>query len=154
VTKPVRLLPVVCNPSVLLDGVKSLSYAANMLASRKALAAGYDEALLIRSDGIVLEGPTCSIFWVRDGCLRTPALTTGILASITRRVILESQPVEEGEFGLDDALAADEAFLVSTSRLAQPVAAIGDVTLENLPGRQTLLAQETIQRAMIGGTIP
>src|ERR1700733_8171030 len=60
--KPVRLLPVVYNPSVLLDGVKSLSYAANMLASRRATGAGYDEALLLRADGVVLEGPTCSIF--------------------------------------------------------------------------------------------
>ena len=77
--KPARLLPVVCNPSVLLNGVKSLSYAANMLASRRATAAGYDEALLVRSDRVVLEGPTCSIFWVRDGCLQTPALETGIL---------------------------------------------------------------------------
>ena len=64
-TKPVRLLPVTYNPSVVLNGVKSLSYGANMLASRRAVAAGYDEALLVRSDGVVLEGPTCSIFWVR-----------------------------------------------------------------------------------------
>ncbi len=85
--KPARLLPVTYNPSGLLDGVKSLSYAANMLAYRRARAEGYDEALLVRSDGVVLEGPTCSIFWVQDGRLRTPALETGILASITRRLL-------------------------------------------------------------------
>jgi branched-chain amino acid aminotransferase len=142
------LLPVVFNPSVLLNGVKSLSYAANMLASRRAIAAGYDEALLVRSDGVVLEGPTCSIFWVRDGRLQTPALETGILASITRRVILESLPVEEGVFMLEDAGAADEAFLASTARVGQPIAAIGEVTLPAAPGPHTLLAQEAIARAM------
>jgi branched-chain amino acid aminotransferase len=152
-TKPVRLLPVTYDPSVLLNGVKSLSYGANMLASRRAVAAGYDEALLVRSDGVVLEGPTCSIFWVRDGRLETPALETGILASITRRVILESLPAEEGRFGLEHALGAEEAFLVSTARLGQPIAAIGEVVLPAAPGPHTLKAQQAIERAMVEGSI-
>jgi branched-chain amino acid aminotransferase len=152
-TKPVRMLPVTYNPSVVLNGVKSLSYGANMLASRRAVSAGYDEALLVRSDGIVLEGPTCSIFWVRDQRLQTPALETGILASITRRVILESLPVEEGSFSLDHALGAEEAFLVSTARLGQPIAAIGEVILPAAPGPQTLQAQEAIEQAMAEGSI-
>jgi branched-chain amino acid aminotransferase len=151
--RPARLLPVTYNPSVLLNGVKSLSYAANMAASRQALAAGYGEALLVRSDGVVLEGPTCSIFWVRDGRLRTPALETGILASITRRVIMAVTSAEEGSFPLEDALRAEEAFLVSTARLAQPIAAIGEVVLPAAPGPQTLRAQETIERAMDEETI-
>jgi branched-chain amino acid aminotransferase len=146
--KAVRLLPVVYNPSVLLNGVKSLSYGANMLASRRATAAGYDEALLVSSDGVVLEGPTCSIFWVRDGRLRTPALETGILASITRRVIMEGLSAEEGAFTLEDAVGAEEAFLASTARLGQPIAAIGEVVLPAAPGPQTLLAQQAIERAM------
>ena len=141
--RPVRLLPVTYDPSVLLSGVKSLSYCANMLASRRALAAGYDEALLVRSDGVVLEGPTCSIFWVRDGRLQTPALDTGILASITRRVILERMAVEEGSFPLAHAAGAEEAFLVSTARLAQPIAGIGEVILPAAPGPQTLRAQQS-----------
>jgi len=136
------------DPSVVLNGVKSLSYGANMLASRRAVAAGYDEALLVSSDSVVLEGPTCSIFWVRDGHLQTPALETGILASITRRVVLESMPAEEGSFPLADALRADEAFLVSTSRLAQPIAAIGEVVLPATPGPRTAEAQAAIERAM------
>jgi branched-chain amino acid aminotransferase len=152
-TRPVRLLPVVYDPSVLLNGVKTLSYAANMLASRRAMAAGYDEALLVRSDGTVLEGPTCSIFWVSEGRLRTPALGTGVLASITRRVVLEGLSVEEGAFSFEDVLGAEEAFLASTARLAQPVAAIGETELGPAPGRQTLLAQSIIERAMADGTI-
>jgi branched-chain amino acid aminotransferase len=148
VTKPARLLPVTYEPSVVLNGVKSLSYGANMIASRRAVADGYDEALLVSSAQIVLEGPTCSIFWVRDGHLRTPALETGILASITRRVIVESMPVQEDSFPLDDLLGAEEAFLVSTARLAQPIAAIGTVTLPVTPGPQTLLAQQAIERAI------
>jgi branched-subunit amino acid aminotransferase/4-amino-4-deoxychorismate lyase len=124
-----------------------------MLASRRARAAGFDEALLVRSDGVVLEGPTCTIFWVRDGRLQTPALETGILASITRRVIMESLTVEEGSFALEHALGADEAFLASTARLAQPVAAIGEVILPSAPGPHTVAAQEAIERAMTEGSI-
>jgi branched-chain amino acid aminotransferase len=153
-TKPARLLPVVYDPSVLLNGVKSLSYAPNVMATRRAIAAGYDEALLVSSDGVVLEAPRSSIFWVRDGQLRTPALQTGILASITRRVILESLPVEEGSFRLEDALAAEEAFLASTARLVQPAAAIGEVMFPAASGPQTLRAQEALERAMVEGSIP
>ena len=153
VTKAARLLPVAYEPSVVLNGVKSLSYAANMLASRRALAEGYDEALLVSRTRTVLEGPTCSIFWVRDGQLRTPSLDTGILASITRRVIVEAMPVQEGSFALDDLLAADEAFLASTARLAQPITAIETVALPSAPGPQTLHAQQAIERAMAGDLI-
>lgn len=152
-TKPARLLPMVYDPSVLLNGVKSLSYAANVMASRRAIAAGYDEALLVRSDGVVLEGPRSAIFWVREGQLRTPALETGILASITRRVIVEGLPVEEGSFQLEDALQAEEAFLASTARLVQPAAAIGEMTFPAAPGPQTMRAQNALERAMAEDSI-
>jgi branched-subunit amino acid aminotransferase/4-amino-4-deoxychorismate lyase len=90
---------------------------------------------------------------MRDGRLQTPALETGILASITRRVILEAMAVEEGSFGLEPVAGAEEAFLASTARLAQPIAAIGEVVLPEAPGPQTLRAQEAIDRAMAEDTI-
>ena len=152
-TRPVRLLPVAYQPSVLLDGVKTLSYAANMLASRRAVSTGFDDALLVRPDGTVLEGTTCSIFWASDGRLRTPALETGILASITRRMIVESFDVEQGTFPIDDLVQAEEAYLASTARFAQPVAAIGEAVLAAAPGKHTLLAQGVIERAMAEGAI-
>ncbi len=78
-------------PSEILVGVKSLSYAANMQASRIAAARGADEAVYIRPDGVILEAPTSSIFWVAsDGDLRTPSIHAGILDSITRDVLIES----------------------------------------------------------------
>jgi branched-chain amino acid aminotransferase len=152
-TRPIRVLPVVYDPSVLLDGVKTLSYAANMLATRRAAEAGYDEALLVGSDGTVLEGPTCSVFWVSRGRLRTPALDTGILASITRRVILDSLRVEEGAYSFEDLIEADEAFLASTGRNAQPISAIGAATLPQAPGPLTLRAQQALERAIDERTV-
>jgi branched-chain amino acid aminotransferase len=129
----VSLASVTYSPSVILTGVKSLSYGANMQATRIAKARGAAEALLVRPDGIVLEAPTSTIFWVHDGELRTPGLETGILDSITRRGLLAELDVTEGEYGLDDALAADEAFLASTTREIQPISSIDDRAIETGP---------------------
>jgi branched-chain amino acid aminotransferase len=119
-----RLATVTYAPSRLLDGVKSLSYAANMLATRLARQQGADEALLVTPHGRVLEAPTSSIFWVRDGAIRTPPLEDRILASITRALAIELAEVEERGCTLDELLAADEAFLASTTREVQAVASI------------------------------
>jgi branched-chain amino acid aminotransferase len=125
-------------PTVILHGVKSLSYAANMQASRIAKGHGADEALLVRPDGTVLEAPTSTIFWVsREGTLRTPALEVGILASITRDRILRELEVEEGIFDLDDLLGAKEAFLASTVREVQAISRLDETDLAECPGERT-----------------
>jgi branched-subunit amino acid aminotransferase/4-amino-4-deoxychorismate lyase len=136
------------SPSVILTGVKSLSYGANMQATRIAVTRGADEAVLVRPDGIVLEAPTSSIFWVSpEGPLRTPALSTGILESITRAKVIRELHVEEGEFELDDLLSAHEAFLASTTREVQAVAAIDGREL-NAPGARTQAAAEGFARRL------
>ncbi len=144
----IRLATVTYSPSVILTGVKSLSYAANMQATRIAQRRGADEAVLVRPDGIVLEPPTSAIFWVSlEGDLRTPSLAAGILDSITRAQIVRSLQVEEGEFAVEDLLGAREAFLASTVREVQPVAAIDDRKLET-PGPQTLDAEQAFRQAL------
>jgi branched-chain amino acid aminotransferase len=129
--------------TVILDGVKSLSYAANMQATRLAKARGAEEALLVRPDGTVLEPPTSSIFWVSpEGALRTPALAVGVLASITRERLVAALDVEEGRFDRGDLGAASEAFLASTTREIQAVASIDGNELPAAPGPRTREAQE------------
>jgi branched-chain amino acid aminotransferase len=118
----VRLASITYSPTRVLDGVKSLSYAANMLASRLARERGADEALLVTPHGRVLEAPTSSIFWVTNGQLHTPPLSEHILASITRGLLIELSGATERECTVEDLLAADEAFLASTVREVQPVA--------------------------------
>src|SRR5207302_8545060 len=98
----VRLGLVTYAPSRVLDGVKSLSYAANMLAGRLAKERGFDEALLVTPHGRVLEAPTSSIFWVKDGAVLTPPLEDHILASITRRIVMELTDAHEQPCALDD----------------------------------------------------
>ena len=112
-------------PTRVLDGVKSLSYAANMLCSRIARERGFDEALLVTPHGRVLEAPTSSLFWVDgDGVLCTPPLEDHILASITRAHLLELVEVQERSVSADELLAADEAFIASTTREVHSISAI------------------------------
>jgi branched-chain amino acid aminotransferase len=132
-----RLAIVKYSPTHLLDGVKSLSYAANMLAGRCAKERGFDEALLVTPHGRVLEAPTSSLFWCAgDGVLTTPPLDDHILASITRSYVIEVTGAEERVCTQDDLRQASEAFLASTTREVQPVSAIEDIELE-APGKRT-----------------
>jgi branched-subunit amino acid aminotransferase/4-amino-4-deoxychorismate lyase len=120
----IRLATVTYAPVRLLDGVKSLSYGANMLATRLAQERGADEALLVTPHGRVLEAPTSSIFWVSGGRLLTPPLSDHILASITRALVIELGEAEERSLTLEALLAADEALIASTTREVQPVASV------------------------------
>src|SRR3954447_23869854 len=132
-----RVCVVTFAPTRILDGVKSLSYAANMLAGRLARERGFDEALLVTPHGRVLEAPTASVFWVNDrGELCTPPLEDHILASITRQRLLALTEVRECPATTDDLLGAREAFLASTLREGGPVAAVEDREL-TVPGERT-----------------
>jgi branched-chain amino acid aminotransferase len=138
-----RLATVTYTPTIILTGVKSISYAANMQATRLAKAQRADEAVLVRPDGTVLEPPTSTIFWVSaDGELRTPALSVGVLDSITRDRLIKALDVAEGSWQVNDLLAATEAFLASTTREVQAVAAVNDNNLPVAPGPRTGEAQE------------
>lgn len=128
-----RLMTVTYSPTRILDGVKSLSYAANMLASRLAREQGFDEALLVTPHGRVLEAPTSSVFWVKDGELLTPPLDDHILASITRRLVIDVTGAQERACPLQELYAADEVFLASTVREVEPVVAVDDHTF-SAPG--------------------
>ena len=120
-------------PTRVLDGLKTLSYAANMLSTLLAQERGFDEALLVTPHGRVLEGPTWSFFWVSGGALFTPPLEDRILASITRARLIEETGATEAVCTLDDLRGAEEAFIASTVREVLPIAAVDDVELPAAP---------------------
>lgn len=142
-----RLASITYSPTRVLDGVKSLSYGANMLASRLAREQGFDEALLVTPHGRVLEAPTSSIFWVADGELLTPPLDEHILASITRAIVIEVTGAAERSCTLDELLQADEAFLASTARDVMPVGALDDREFD-APGPVTARTAEAVESAI------
>jgi branched-chain amino acid aminotransferase len=142
-------------PTIVLTGLKTLSYAGNMTATRIAKRDGADEALLVGPDGTVMEAPTSTIFWVdAEGGLHTPKLESGILASITRDRIMRVAPVEESdEYQLRDVLDASEVFLASSLREVQGVAVLDGLTY-TCPGPVTQwvagLLDERIQAELSG----
>jgi branched-chain amino acid aminotransferase len=141
-------------PTIVLTGLKTLSYAANMTATRIAKRDGADEALLVGPDGTVMEAPTSTIFWVdEEGNLHTPKLETGILASITRDRIMKVAPVEEARYQLRDVLDASEVFLASSLREVQGVSSLDGLSYE-CPGPVTQrvagLLSERIQAELSG----
>ena len=141
-----RVATVTYAPNRVLDGLKTLSYAGNMLAGRLARERGFDEALLVTPHGRVLEGPTWSFFWVAGGELLTPPLEDRILASITRARVLEECGAREAVCTLDDVARAEEAFIASTVREVMPIAAVDETVLPLAPGPVTQAAAERLRQ--------
>lgn len=141
-----RVTTVTYSPTRILDDLKTLSYAANMLAVRLAQERGFDEALFVTPHGRVIEGPTWSFFWVRDGELLTPPLDDRILQSITRSRVIEESGAREVVCTLDDVVAAAEAFIASSVREVMPIAVVDDVVLPAAPGPVTQCAGDALTR--------
>jgi branched-chain amino acid aminotransferase len=133
------------SPTLVLDGVKSLSYAANMLAGRLARQRGFDEALLVTPQGRVLECPTAAFFWVRDGELLTPPLEDHVLDSITRRLVISVTDARERTTSVEDLAHAQEAFIASSVREVLPVIRIEQLELE-APGPRTSATAAAVRR--------
>ena len=130
-----------------LLGAKTLSYANNFAATHVARRAGYDDALLIGRSGRVLEGPTFAVGWVvsdgADTIYETPALSLGILDSITRQATLDAAdrvgfPVREVEDDITRLDSASEVFALSTLKDAVPVTAVGERRFEPGPATSAL----------------
>jgi branched-chain amino acid aminotransferase len=142
--EPLTLASITYAPPRILDGVKSLSYGGNMLASRLAIEQGATEALLVTPHGRVLEGPTSSFFVSLDGeTLVTPPLSDHVLDSITRRRLLALLPhAREAVVTREELPGAHEAFLASTTREVQPIVRIDDINLPAAPGPLTQTAAD------------
>lgn len=112
-------------------GAKVANYLVSLLALREAHAMGAKEAIIVDGRGRVLEGATSNVFAVSQGVLRTPPETEGILPGITRSFLLRAAeslriPVRVETLTPGDFLAADEAFISSTSREVLPVTRLDD----------------------------
>jgi branched-chain amino acid aminotransferase len=128
-------------PTRVLDGIKSLSYAANVLARRLAQERGADEALLVTPHGRVLEGPTNAFVCSLDGeTLVTPPLSDHILDSITRRRLVAVCDVREQVIASDALPSVREAFMASTLREVHPIHSIDGDALPEAPGPLTQVA--------------
>jgi branched-chain amino acid aminotransferase len=117
-------------------GAKTGNYLNNALALIEARRAGAEDAILLNPEGHLAEGTTSNVFFVRGGRVHTPELESGILAGITRSLLLREMPaaglpVVEGRYPEESLREAEEVFLTSTVRGVAPVTrvdgrAVGD----------------------------
>jgi len=121
-----------------LAGLKTTSYAENVVALALAAESGATEAVFANLAGHLCEGTGSNVFYVVDGELRTPTLASGCLAGVTRALLLDWFGGVEVDEPIETVDTASEIFLVSTTRDVQGVtrwndhehAAPGPVTLE------------------------
>src|SRR6478752_10303868 len=120
-TTAVATVPWPRNERGALAGLKTTSYAENVVALAAAQRAGASEAIFANLAGHLCEGTGSNVFYVVDGELRTPTLASGCLAGVTRALILEWVEAREVDEPLGILAVADEVFLASTTRDVQPV---------------------------------
>ncbi len=125
------------------------NYTNSQFAKREAKAAGFDEAILLDTEGFVAEGPGENIFIVKNGVLKTTPLTSSILDGITRNTIIQLAqvqqiPVVEARFTRDDLYLADEAFFTGTAAEVTPIREVDRRMIgEGIPGPITQGLQQS-----------
>jgi branched-chain amino acid aminotransferase len=129
-------------------------YINSSLAKVEAVQSGYDEAILLNTQGYVAECTGENVFIVRDGVLVTPTLASGALAGITRDSIMTiardlGYEVREEQLLRHDLYLADEAFLTGTAAEVVPIRSVDDRVIGD-PGEMTRKLQETYLAAVHG----
>jgi branched-chain amino acid aminotransferase len=123
------------------------NYVNSILAKKEAVKNGYDEAIILDTDGYVSEASGENIFIVKNGVIKTPPLTS-ILPGITRDSVMEISrdcgiPVVEQRFTRDELYIADEVFLTGTAAEITPVRSVDDRIIgRGKPGEITRKLQE------------
>ncbi|MCQ0022000.1 aminodeoxychorismate lyase [Streptomyces somaliensis DSM 40738] len=120
-----------------LTGLKTTSYAENVVALAHARRRGASEALFANTAGRLCEGTGSNVFVVLDGRIHTPPLASGCLAGITRHLVLEWTGARETDLPAEVLHTAEEVFLTSTLRDVQAVHRVDDRELAPAPGPVT-----------------
>ena len=134
-------------------GSKSTSYAYNMKQTREAIRNGFSDALLLSNKGVVLEGPTFSVGWIKGEIIYVPDLDLGILDSITRKYLLKfgkenKIATEVSRITIDELYTVDTVFVMSTAKHGVFVSKIDDKTFTQSPllnTVQNLFSEEVLK---------
>ncbi len=139
-TASVAVVPWPRNERSAVAGLKTTSYAENVVALAHAIERGASEAIFANTRGELCEGTGSNVVLGIGGRLMTPPLSSGCLAGVTRALVLERCDVVEVDIPLASLAEADEAFLTSTTREVQPIAAVDGCPLGAAPGPLTTRA--------------
>ena len=140
----VVIVPFCRNERGAMAGVKTTSYAENVLALDLARERGASEAVFADTQGRVSEGTGSNIFWSDGHRLHTPPLDTGCLAGVTRALLLERLDVAETHLPAKELPGVAEAFLASSTRTVQSIGRIDDTDLPVVDGPLTTAAAKAM----------
>ncbi len=134
-------------------GSKSTSYAYNMKQTREAIRNGFSDALLLSNKGVVLEGPTFSVGWIKGEIIYVPDLDLGILDSITRKYLLKfgkenKIATEVSRITIEELYTVDTVFVMSSAKHGIFVSKIDDKTYTQSPllnTVQNLFSEEVLK---------
>ena len=132
------------NEHALTSRLKTIAFTESIAALLEARRAGADDAILLDTAGHCSEGTSSNLFVRAGGVLVTPPVTCAALPGITRSAVLEIAAAQgiravEREFGRDELITAEEAFLTSSLRGIAPVVRVdGHVIGGGSPGKITL----------------
>lgn len=135
-TTAVAVCPWVRNERSAVAGLKTTSYAENVVALAWAQQRGCSEALFANTRGELCEGSGTNVFVVAGGRLATPPLDAGCLAGVTRELLLEVVDADERPIPVEELEVVDEVFLTSSTRDVQPVHSLDGRALD-APGPVT-----------------
>jgi branched-chain amino acid aminotransferase len=141
-TAAVATVPWPRNERGALAGLKTTSYAENVIALEHAHAAGASEAIFGNTVGNLCEGTGSNVFVVLDGRLLTPPLASGCLAGVTRELVLEVVEAVEEDVPMTALARVEEAFLTSSTRDVQAIGSIDGRPLASAPGPLTRAAMD------------
>jgi branched-chain amino acid aminotransferase len=135
----------------------SANYANSALAKMEAVSAGYDEALILNSTGMVAEGSGENVFKVKDGILSTPPASSGILRGVTRDSVIQfardtGVTFFRNDFSREELFTADELFLSGTAAAITPIREVDGRTIGNGDYPLTRKLQRMYQDAINGKT--
>lgn len=138
-TVDVAVVPWPRNERGAVAGLKTISYAENVVALAHARDHGAGEAIFANTRGELCEATGSNVFVVSGGVVRTPPLSSGCLPGVTRALLLElcaegRVPAEEAALPVTAVAEADEAFLTSTTREVHPIATVDGAALPAAPG--------------------
>jgi branched-chain amino acid aminotransferase len=134
------------NESAPTAGLKTTSYADNVIALAYAKARGASEAVLANTAGHLCEGTGSNVFVVLGGQIATPPLSSGCLAGVSRALVLEWIGGEERDLPMTVLRDAEEIFLTSATRDIQAVQRVDDRVLPLAPGPVTQRAAEVFAK--------
>jgi len=138
-----KIVGVKPSPHMPTISMKTLNFLNHIIAKMEAKASGFNEGIMVNTDGFVTEGTVSNIFMIKEGSLFTPAKEVGLLPGVTRQAVLEiaedkGLKAREAKITINELLMAEEAFLTNALIEILPLVRVDEHPIgKGIPGPLT-----------------